>query len=178
MERADINNQLNLLHSVLNIPGSSNIPVRLLHLSFRDFLLDFKRKESNPFWIDEKEVHQNLTGQYLKVMQQSLRKNICNLLGDNTQCIEIDIYFVNCYLPPELQYSCRYWAHHLVKSRDITKELGDTFSFLQEHFLHWLEVMSIMGIISEAVGIIDKLQSVIEVSLFTKSSTHIFINNK
>jgi hypothetical protein len=127
MERDDIDNRLNLLHSVLDIPGNSDIPVRLLHLSFRDFLLDCQKKASNPFWIDKKEVHQNLTGQCLKVMQQSLRKNICNLPGDGTEHIEINIHSVNYYLPPELQYCCHYWAQHLEQSKDITRELDNVF---------------------------------------------------
>ncbi|KAL4957112.1 hypothetical protein BDW69DRAFT_180996 [Aspergillus filifer] len=63
MDLDDINHRLNSLHSVLHVPPSSSIPVRLLHLSFRDFLLDAKTKEteeSRKFWIDAK------AGEYLQ----------------------------------------------------------------------------------------------------------------
>jgi hypothetical protein len=52
MDLGNINNQLDLLHSVLEIPQDQFTPVQLLHLSFRDFLLDTKtkkRKESEKF---------------------------------------------------------------------------------------------------------------------------------
>jgi hypothetical protein len=35
-----INTSLDMLHSVLNVPSSPESPIRLFHLSFRDFLLD------------------------------------------------------------------------------------------------------------------------------------------
>jgi hypothetical protein len=38
------------------------------------------------------------------------------------------------------------------------------FGFLEKHFLHWLEIMSIMGMISEAIGVLNTLITVITVS--------------
>ena len=38
------------------------------------------------------------------------------------------------------------------------------FSFLKVHFLHWVEAMSVLGIVSEVVGVIKSLQPVIQVS--------------
>lgn len=38
--KEDISCRLDLLHSVLNIPIDEDMPIRLLHLSFCDFLLD------------------------------------------------------------------------------------------------------------------------------------------
>jgi hypothetical protein len=166
-ETTDINKRLDRLHSVLNIPDDLYAPVRLLHLSFRDFLLATKTKEtkeSEQFWINEKEVHQSLTNQCLETMHRSLRKNICNLPGDGTQRSEIDIHSTNHHLPPELRYACRYWAEHLLQSQDPVTKLVKAFLFLEVHFLHWVEAMSLLGIISEVVGIIKRLQSVIQVS--------------
>ncbi|KAE8389669.1 hypothetical protein BDV23DRAFT_184267 [Aspergillus alliaceus] len=164
MEANKIQVRLNLLHSVLDVPTELDQPVRILHLSFRDFLLD-NVKKGNPFWISEKEVHQKLTTQCLKVMQcehYGLRKNICNIHHDTTLRSEINKYIIDSHLPPELQYACRYWVHHLIQSYDPVNELIQAFSFLKVHFLHWMEAMSLLGIISEAVGIIRVLQSVIE----------------
>jgi hypothetical protein len=164
LERDNVNNRLDRLHSVLNIPDSLDTPVRLLHLSFRDFLLDPKQKNSSRFWIDEKEAHQNVTAQCLKIMQRSLKKNICSLPGEGTQRQEISNHSIDQYLPPELQYSCRYWVQHLIQSRDLAGLLDDVFLFLEKHFLHWVEAMSILGVVSEVVGVIDRLQKVMQVS--------------
>jgi hypothetical protein len=163
-ETDDVSTLINLLHSVLDAPNNFNTPVRLLHLSFRDFLLDLRKTSRHPFWIDEKAIHQKLTRKCLDIMDRSLRKNICKLPGDGTQRNEIDIHSINHHLPPELRYACRYWAQHLVQSQDPVTELVNTFSFLKVHFLHWVEAMSLLGIISDVVGVIKGLQSVIQVS--------------
>lgn len=169
----DISEQLNMLHSVLDIPNDPDIPIRLRHLSFRDFLLDPERKDSNPFWIDQKEVHENVTTQCLKVMMGSLRRNICDLSGYNTQRRDINILSIRLYLPPELQYSCRNWAQHLIQSKDSARLLHRAFLFLEKHLLHWVEVMSILGVVFEVVEAIHILQKEIKVSSFVKLSMHI-----
>ncbi|KAJ9267667.1 hypothetical protein DTO195F2_1 [Paecilomyces variotii] len=160
VEKDDINDRLRPFHSVLRIPDNSDIPVRLFHLSFRDFLLDPQKRDSSLFWIDEKKAHQNLIARCLNIMGQRLKKNICNLQGDGIQRSEIHTTSINRHLPPELQYSCRYWAQHLIQSEDPTMEAVTAISFLKVHFLHWLEAMSLLGILSEALVMIHLLQSV------------------
>lgn len=161
---SDINNRLYLLHSVLDIPRNLDAPVRLLHISFRDFLLDSKKKNSSRFWIDEKATHRKLAIRCLDIMYRRLKKNICNLSVEGTQRAEIDVHSIYQFLAPELQYSCRYWAWHLSQSEDPFTELGNAFHILEKHFLHWVEVMSILGAVSDVVGIVNILQSIIPVS--------------
>jgi hypothetical protein len=168
----DISRRLNPFHSVLDIPDNLDTPIRLLHVSFRDFLLDNGKKDSSPFWIDEKEVHENITTQCIKVMARSLKMNICNLSGYDTQRRDIGILSIRHCLPPELQYSCRNWAEHLMQSKDSARLLHDAFLFLKKHFLHWMEVMSILGVVFEVVEVIRRLQKGIQVSSFLKLSVH------
>lgn len=162
-----VNLRLNSLHSVIRIPEDKTMPVRPFHLSFRDFLLDPETPEKTPLWVDEKEVHQKLATQCLSVCQ-SLRRNICGLSSDGTQRVDIDTQTINHCLSPELQYSCRFWAQHLVQSKDPNSMMHDAFLFLQKHFLHWMEAMSIVGLVSEMMGMINTLQSVIRVSSHEK----------
>jgi hypothetical protein len=157
--------RLNRLHSVLDVPTELDKPVRIIHLSFRDFLLD--EKKENRFWINEKEVHQKLTTRCIEVMrhgEHGLRKNICNLQNDGTLRSEVDKNTIAHYLRPELQYACRYWVQHMLQSLDPDNELVQSFSFLKVHFLHWMEAMSLLGIISEVFGMLKGLQSIIQVS--------------
>jgi hypothetical protein len=168
----DISRRLNPFHSVLDIPDNLDTPIRLLHVSFRDFLLDNGKNDSSPFWIDEKEVHENITTQCIKVMARSLKMNICNLSGYDTQRRDIGILSIRHCLPPELQYSCRNWAEHLMQSKDSARLLHDAFLFLKKHFLHWMEVMSILGVVFEVVEVIRRLQKGIQVSSFLKLSVH------
>lgn len=154
--------RLNPLHSVLSVPNDKTVSVRLFHLSFRDFLLDSETREKTPFWVDKREMHYRLTTRCL-LMCQNLRRNICGLPGNGTRRAEIDRRTVDHCLPPELQYACRYWAHHLVRSVDLDAVINNCLIFLQKHFLHWMEAMSLLGLASEVVGIISLLQTAVTV---------------
>jgi len=57
ISKDDVTCRLDSLHSVLSIPDRDDIPVRLLHLSFREFLVDTSKKEKSPFWVDERARH-------------------------------------------------------------------------------------------------------------------------
>ncbi|KAF9768979.1 hypothetical protein IL306_013666 [Fusarium sp. DS 682] len=70
-----VDERLDALHSVLSIPLNRTLPVRLLHLSFRDYLVT----EKGEFWVDEKLAHRNLARNCLCVMRGALRENICGL---------------------------------------------------------------------------------------------------
>ncbi|KAK4220495.1 hypothetical protein QBC38DRAFT_404816, partial [Podospora fimiseda] len=71
--------KLNSLHSVLDIPSDIDAPIRLFHLSFRDFLVDPAKRTTNDFWIDETKYHNILAERCIQLMQQHLKKDICGL---------------------------------------------------------------------------------------------------
>ena len=45
MPEDDISNRLDSFHSVLSVPADSKLPVRILHLSFRDYLVGQSTKD-------------------------------------------------------------------------------------------------------------------------------------
>ncbi|PKK49452.1 hypothetical protein CI102_5248, partial [Trichoderma harzianum] len=155
-----VNTGLNSLHSVLNIPVDETAPVRFFHLSFRDFLLDRKTRGKTALWIDEKETHGRLTKYCLRRMSNSLRRNICNLSDYGLGPREMDADIINRYIPSELQYSCRYWVYHLRKSQNPVTLIDDALLFLQNHLLHWIEAMSLLGLVSNVIHAIHNLQYV------------------
>ncbi|KAJ9302280.1 hypothetical protein DTO271G3_1146 [Paecilomyces variotii] len=130
-----IGRRLEFFHSVLNVPRNANQPVRLFHLSFRDFLLDPRRK-NNVFWVNGKERHGKVAVQCLTLMRRLLRKNICDLPHAGALRDEIDDQTRHDCLPMELQYACRYWIYHLQEGN--IRDIGDVQIFLTEHLLHWL----------------------------------------
>jgi hypothetical protein len=97
-------------------------------------------------------------------MRCSLKKNICNLPSGSIQRSEIDMQSIDHHLPAELQYACRYWAEHLTLCQDPVSELANAFSILKVHLLHWVEAMSILGLLSEVIVVMKRLQSAIQVS--------------
>ncbi|KAJ6098857.1 NACHT and WD40 domain protein [Penicillium canescens] len=160
-----VDRRLSSLHSVLSIPSDLTQPVRLFHLSFRDFLLDSETRHKTPFWISEEQVHQRLTARCLKICG-SLKQNVCELSYSATRERIESRVIAQCF-PPEMQYSCHYWAHHLARSTkdpaEIEELLSPVHSFLQQHFLHWMEAMSILGLNSDIIEIINLLQSLIPI---------------
>ncbi|KAJ6153876.1 hypothetical protein N7485_012245 [Penicillium canescens] len=151
---------LEKLHSVINIsrdpedPDEMNSSVRILHLSFREYLLTTEER----FHVDEEKTHAKMASHCLRIMNQKLKHNICELpsYGSNRKHVQRQI--LDQHISADLQYSCRYWINHLEQCDGHISEL-EISTFLKKHLLHWLEAMSLMGIISEAVGIMDRLQS-------------------
>ena len=163
----DIICRLDLLHSVLSIPTNQAHPVRLLHLSFRDFLLDPLKREKSPFWVDERKTHEIIASKCIQLMATSkyLKKNICNLQRPGALRSEIDSQVIDVYLPAEVQYACRYWVYHLEQSKRGIYDEDQVHVFLQAHLLHWLEAMSLLRNTSESITMITTLQSILEVGL-------------
>jgi hypothetical protein len=155
------------LHSVLSIPDSEHVPIRLLHLSFREFLVDPQKQGKSPFWVDEKSTHNKLASCCLQLMsrQSGLRQDMCSLVGPGVLRSNIDDRTVTSSLPPELQYACRYWISHLVQARKEMLDGDTTHLFLQKHLLHWLEAMSLMRESGRCVHLLDSLQALASVGL-------------
>ncbi|OJJ42341.1 hypothetical protein ASPZODRAFT_105400 [Penicilliopsis zonata CBS 506.65] len=151
--------RLSSLQSVLSVPkqNEETVPVRLLHLSFREFLVD--REASDAFWIDEQMHHTRLAERCLQCMNRELKRDICRLSRPGVKLNEIEHTTIEGHISPELRYACRYWIRHLENSgpSDINWELIDTF--LKAHFLHWLEAMSLLGWCSETTGNILSIES-------------------
>lgn len=173
LSKEQIVRRLSFLHSVLDIPNDLTQPIRLFHLSFRDFLLDPETRNKTSFAVDEKTIHSILAEKCLLACQK-LRKNICRLKSDGTYRAEIDHRTIDVYFSAELRYSCRYWAHHTAQCIEVSDVKCSALSFLQEHFLHWVEAMSLLGLISEVVGIFNLLQSALQVK-FINGNTWIVL---
>ena len=155
---------LESLKSIVNVPEDQSSPIRLLHPSFRDFLLDRDRCSDGSFWIDEGKTHHDIAQQCLDVMSKTLKRNICHLQTPGTLRSQIESTIVNRYLPPHVQYACQYWVGHLQKGSPDPHNSTQVYDFLRDHFLHWLEALSLMGKISEAVHMIKVLGSTPAVS--------------
>jgi hypothetical protein len=157
----DVQRTLYELHSILDIPQDPTRLVRLHHPSFRDFLLDRRRCSDHHFWVDEKSTNKILASRCLELMSGSsgLRKDMCGLVGPGVLRSEIADGTVASSLPPELQYACRYWTSHLIRSQEGIVDGDTTHLFLQKHFLHWLEAMSLMRESSRCVHLLNGLQA-------------------
>jgi hypothetical protein len=165
MNRGTIGLRLRPLHSVLRVPADPETPVRTLHLSFSEFLLSDKLR-NRPFGVDGPATHRMLLTKCLELLSGpgGLRENLCDLSYPGQQRREIDPIVINEHLSPALQYACRYWVHHAQYSKVQIRDDDEVYVFLREHFLHWLEALSLMNRLAEVIGHVGVLQSLRSVS--------------
>src|SRR6478735_677303 len=101
-----------------------------------------------------------------------LRDCIDNLLPT---CIDEGIF--TSRLPPELQYTCRYWVDHLEQSQQEIADGDVTHVFLQKHFLHWFEIMSLMRESTRCVYLLKRLETLLNVLSLLKVPSAVLTRN-
>ena len=162
--REGVNQTLEDLHAILNIPKQQSHPIRLHHPSFRDFLLDEDRCGEAHFWVDEKRAHKDLADYCITLMSTTLKQNICDLQNPGSLTTDVERSRVEQTLSPEVQYACIHWVQHLQKGDVQLQDNSQVHKFLQEHLLHWLESMSLIRETSKGVLALTSLESHLPVS--------------
>jgi NACHT domain len=150
---------LKSLHSVLTIPEEKDSPIRIFHQSFRDFLLDGSRCADEDLCIKEEEKRKEISEHCLKLLSKSLKRDICELRLMGSLSSEVSPDVVRERISPAVQYACRYWAVLLdgvdIAPSDAERILG----FLKDHLLHWIEALSLLGRMVDAVANIRIVQN-------------------
>jgi hypothetical protein len=164
LPKEDIDQALEDLHAILDIPEDQTRPLRLHHPSFRDFLLNKDRCDDPNFQVDEKEVHRKLTQECIQLMSASLKQDICNLGNPGVLVTDVDRGRVGECISPEVQYACLYWVQHLQKSDTQLYDNDYVHQFLQVHLLHWFEALSWTRKVLEGITAISLLYSIALVS--------------
>ena len=148
-----------MVASLLSGTTKEFTPIRPLHASFYDFLLDKER--SCEFFIEQGDVHRDLAAASLSIMQACLHFNICELETSyvlNAEVADLDKK-VEKYIPPHLQYACQFWAAHL---QDVEFDAGLAELVGQfitgEQVLFWLEVLGVSGLIKEAYWVLTSAE--------------------
>ncbi|VUC28464.1 unnamed protein product [Clonostachys rosea] len=176
----ELDRRLDSLHSVFSVPSSGERPVRMLHLSFRDFLVDSDKRDHNPFWINERVVHEQIASKCLELLTSSghLKKDICNVKRFGAMRAEVEPSVVDKCLPAEVRYACLYWVQHLEQSRMALTENHPAYKFLTQHFLHWLEALSLLGKISEGIAMINSLRALVNPTSDQKLDAFLYDANR
>ncbi|OCK72991.1 HET-domain-containing protein, partial [Lepidopterella palustris CBS 459.81] len=158
--KEDIDQTLEDLHSVLDVPKDQTLPLRLHHPSFRDFLLNNDRCKDPNLWVDEKQAHQKLAYRCIELMSTSLKQYVCGLDAPGMLITDVEGSRVEHCLPPAVQYACLYWIPHLQKSGSQLCDNDQVHQFLRKHLLHWLEALGWMQKVSEGIHAIASLESI------------------
>ena len=163
LRTTSVSTTLHSLHSVLPLPSNQDDPIRVFHKSFPDFLLDPGQCEDESFFINPSIHHQEILFSCLNLMEEKLKKNICNL--DDYAILERveDLSSrQKVYIGGALEYACCFWTKHLISTpsschdaEEIHKTIDKVFT---TNLLFWIEVLIIMGRLNTSVHAIHDIQ--------------------
>ena len=146
---------LSSIHSLLIFQEGTDHPVRPFHKSFPDFVIDPTRCGNPRFRILPPDHHTELLVGCLEIMNLKLERNMCGLpdgvinseVGNLKERIEE-------HISQALEYACRSWHKHLIGT--IPAHVAPVLHrFLETKFLFWLEVLSVLGAVREAVDALE-----------------------
>ena len=143
---------LKLNQSLLILDDNINNPVQPFHKSFPDFIKDSTRCTNARFYLSP-DCHTELVLYCLKLMDKCLEENMCSIpdYALNSEVVDLPKRIEESGIHGALQYACRSWHKHLIvteyQSTDIVAALCH---FLEQKFLFWLEVLSVLGAVSDA----------------------------
>jgi len=143
---------LELIQSLLILPEDPDHPVQPFHKSFPDFITDPTRCSELRFHISP-DYHAELVLCCLGLMNKSLKKNMCSIpdYALNSEVKDLPRRIKDSGIRGALEYACRSWYRHLTTVQHHTADIiSGLHHFLEEQFLSWLEVLSILGAVGEA----------------------------
>ena len=146
---------LSSLHSLLILQDDPDHPVRPFHKSFPDFIVDPTRCADPRFRVHPPDQQAEHLFSCLETMNRELKRNICKLPDGfaNSEVINLRER-INENIGQVLEYACRSWYKHLVGVIPA-RIMPILRRFLEEKFLFWLEVLSVLGAAKEAVHALD-----------------------
>lgn len=161
-EEKDINLALTNLGSVIDIPDRPDRAIKLLHPSFRGFLVDKRsaqffvdrEKGSAQFLVNSGSAHRYLFRKCLQIMETSLRHDLCNFKSPGISSERIEESDIEKGIPIHVQYACQFWAYHFRKSQVRESDYNIIYKFLERTTLLWLEALAVMGYISDGLSMI------------------------
>ena len=159
LDATDVSLRLSSAQSLLiMLEGDTNHPVRPFHRSFPDFIVNPARCTNSRFRVCPPDHHAEILLGCLELMNRRLEQNIFQL-PDGATNLEVDDLKerIERHIDPALEYACRSWHKHLI---EVTPARASSvahalYGFLEKKFLFWLEVLSVLGAVREAVNALD-----------------------
>ena len=150
---------LTLVQSLIALDEDFSQPVKPFHKSFPDFITDPSRCTDTRFYISPEPLHLELAMNCLRLMNDGLEQDLLSLpdCALNSEVKDLRTR-INDHISVTLQYACQFWHNHLTKTGgDVTNVVSLLRIFLEEKFLAWLEVVSILGATRRAIAAFEQL---------------------
>ena len=159
---------LSSAQSLLILQEDLGRPVQPFHKSFPDFITDPNRCTNPRFHISPPDHHFQVLIACLNLMDRMLERNTCRLPDGALNLDVKDLKErIERYIDPALRYACRSWHTHLIggyaTSVNIPKIMPALHQLLENKFLSWLEVLSVLGDVKNAVDALQAAADLLEV---------------
>jgi hypothetical protein len=158
-----LNELVNLCGSFLTVRDET---VYFIHQSAKDYFST--EKGTKIFPLGQAEEHCKIAFRSLQVMSDTLKRDICGLQMPGALLDELDS--INQEPLSHIRYACYYWIPHFCDASHLQHDQvslcdgGMVYAFLQEHLLHWLEALSLIGNMSEGAVMVKILEDMLTVS--------------
>ncbi|KAK4652678.1 HNWD NOD-like receptor pc3 [Podospora pseudocomata] len=140
--------------------------IYLVHQSAKDYLSDKASPLLFPSGVAM--THHHISDRSLKLLSDKLQRDVYGLCAPG-----FSIDHVRVPDPDPLatvRYSCVYWVDHLCnwqssddsKHPDIFQDGGIVDDFLRQHYLHWLEALSLCKSMPQGILSMAKLESILQ----------------
>ena len=144
---------LDSIHPLLVLRDDIDHPIRPFHKSFPDFITEPTRCADPRLYISP-DYQTELVLRCLELMGKLLKKNMCSIpdYALNSETPELTKKINDGGIHGALEYACRSWHKHLiVASRRVPEVRSALRRIREEKFLVWLEVLSVLGVVGDAV---------------------------
>ena len=151
------------LHSLLLVPEDPEDPIHTFHKSFPDLLTDPSRCKDERFFVEPSTHHREIFLSCLRLMREKLKRNICNL-EDYAILSDVKDFSTQKkdHIGETLEYTCQFWTKHLLgvpsDSPFVQEIQGAIDQFFTIHFLHWIEVLVLLGTLDVGVHAINDIE--------------------
>jgi hypothetical protein len=142
--------------------------IYLVHQSAKDYLSD--QASALLFPCGAAMTHHDISNRSLKLLSDKLRRDVYGLRAPGFPIDQVSVPDPDPLAT--VRYSCVYWVDHLFDSQstdntrhpDIFQDGGVIDDFLRQHYLHWLEALSLCRSMSQGIRSMAKLESILQVS--------------
>ena len=160
--------QLSAIHSLLILQEDFDHPAKPFHKSFPDFIIDPTRCINPRFHISPPDHHSELLIGCLGLMVQRLERNMCRIPDAVANSDVNDLWKrAEQHIDYSLQYACQSWHKHLtglhIAPAHRSKITSVLHQFLEKKFLFWLEALSVLGTMRDAVDALEVAAKWLEV---------------
>ncbi|KAJ3036401.1 hypothetical protein HDV00_002768 [Rhizophlyctis rosea] len=120
--------------------------IQIVHKSFADFVVDADRCTDRRFWIDKQMHRERLAVWCLEMMQRELRRGISGF--DDVDIGDVGSLQLGqkgeASISKALSHCCLFWTSY-IQGNHTQATVKHVSSILDEHLLHWFEVLSSIG---------------------------------